>query len=451
MDSEADIIVIGAGVAGLAVAADLTSHGARVLVLEARGRLGGRILTERPPAWKIPVELGAEFIHGGNEALWSVLRGAGLEASPAEGGMWRLEGGKLRAFPDFWEHMARVMKRIDAPGGDQAFEDFLQKQCIGLTENERQRAREFVESFNAAPSNRISAAVLEAEKGGAEAEQFRLRQGYDSLISALRARLPANRGEVRLNTVVRAVEWRPGAVAVRVESPATGASSLHRARATVITLPLGVLKKRAVTFAPALTQKDAVIDRLGWGDVGRVILRFDDDFWADEIVPAQLRADGARAFGFVTSPGEPIPVWWAPGAPAPVLVGWVGGPPAKRLAGLSIEDVITDAARSLATIFGASPAEVRRRIRDGLWHDWRGDAFCGGAYSFPVAGQEDGPKRLAEPVEATLFFAGEATAAPGDLGTVHGALASGRRAAEEVLAALAAERHGWLAPIDPTR
>ncbi|HEY0944516.1 MAG TPA: NAD(P)/FAD-dependent oxidoreductase [Opitutaceae bacterium] len=449
---DTDVIVIGAGVAGLAAASELVARGLRLRILEARDRIGGRVFTTRPPGWPAPIELGAEFIHGGNKALWTLLREVGIEPRRADGAMWRVENGQLREFPDFWERMARVMELIDARQRGQAFEDFLRAQTFGLSERERQRAREFVESFNAAPSQRISAEVLEAEKGGAETEQFRIAEGYDVVVERLRARVVKGRAEICLGATVQSLSWRRGEALARIKAGnGTAAPELHRARAAVITLPLGVLKAGSVIFDPPLREKRSAIERHGWGDVARVVLRFDDRFWSDELVPADLGKDAGKGFGFVTATGRPVPVWWAPAPPAPVLVGWAGGPAAERLVRRSPDEVLAEAADSLAEILGARAAEVLSRIRDWRWHDWRSDPAAQGAYSFPAAGAEEASKRLAEPLEGTLFFAGEATAEPGDLGTVHGALASGLRAAEEVLATFAIEQHGLAAPIDPTR
>ena len=116
-----------------------------------------------------------------------------------------------------------------------------------------------------------------------------------------------------------------------------------------------------------------------------------------------------------------------------MLTGWAGGEAAEALAGLSPEALLEAALASLARLGGAPAEAWRGQLREIHTHDWRADPYSLGAYSYAVAGLEDGPERLARPVADTLFFAGEATS--DTLGTVHGALASGLRAANAVLAA----------------
>lgn len=436
MADNPEVIVIGAGIAGLAAADELGRHGVRTCVLEARARFGGRILSHGGD-WPVAVELGAEFIHGGNSALAHLMTEEGLQTEPVRGEMWLFDHGALRAVPDFWEKMGRIADRIPAHERGASFADFLLGRGRELSTDERELATHYVESFNAAPAQRISAQQLHEDRAGADEEQKRPVGGYGRLVHALRRRLAAEHVRVLLHAEVAEVRWERGAVLVRVNSDGDDVPPLHGARAVIVTLPLGLLRAEAVTFTPPLDERKSVaIAASGWGDVVRFTLRFKPDIWQDEIVPAQLRRDGRAAFGFLNAPHEKIPVWWAPKPEAPVLVGWVGGPPADRVMRESGAELLSDAVETLAHLWQASPEAVRGRVLDWRWHNWRADVFARGAYSFPVAGAENVPMEIARPVENTLFFAGEATAAPSGLGTVHGALESGQRAAREVLAAL---------------
>src|SRR3954471_6300201 len=107
------VIVIGGGVAGLAAAGALARRGFAVTLLEARDRLGGRILTTRPVSWGRPIELGAEFIHEGNAALWRIVRAERLATRPMPGRHWLWEGNSLRRLDDLAERIERVTSRID--------------------------------------------------------------------------------------------------------------------------------------------------------------------------------------------------------------------------------------------------------------------------------------------------------------------------------------------------
>jgi monoamine oxidase len=140
---------------------------------------------------------------------------------------------------------------------------------------------------------------------------------------------------------------------------------------------------------------------------------------------------------FIHAPGAPIPVWWtqAP-ADAAVLVGWAGGPAAARLSGRRPAEVFETALATLAKLFAWDRDELRTQLIDARTHDWSADRWARAAYSYPVVGAADAPAQLAEPVAGTLFFAGEATHAGGEHASVHGAIATGIRAAREVLASL---------------
>jgi len=420
---DADVIVIGAGVAGLAAALRLARAGRRVLVLEARDRAGGRILTLQPRGLKTPVELGAEFVHGGNPLLRAALREAGMRLEPVRRDMWARDERGLRHQLSYWTDLGRIADRIPTHTR-MSFARFLRSQR-NLTPGERARLLAFAEGFNAAPASRLSAETIRAERGGVDEPQSRPRPGYRTLIDSLLARLAKAGGEVRLQTPVTAVRWKPRSVEVQVRN-----RILH-ASAAVITLPLGVLSAGEVRFTPALRQKQQIIGRLGWGQVVRVTLRFDAGFWKSAAVPPELRRHGLPAFGFFTIAAADFPSWWAPSTAAPLLVGWAGGPRTTPLLRLSPAQCVNRALRSLATGWNRPVVELRRHLRDAWTHNWARDHFTRGAYSYPVAGFESGPAQLARPIAGTLFFAGEATA--DELGTVHGALASGIRAAGELL------------------
>jgi monoamine oxidase len=119
-----------------------------------------------------------------------------------------------------------------------------------------------------------------------------------------------------------------------------------------------------------------------------------------------------------------------------MIVGWTGGPVAEEMASWKDSDVFAAGASTLAKLLGCSRRSLQQAIVDWRTHNWSADPFTRGAYSYATAGEERAPNALAKPIQGTLFFAGEATADPLELGTVHGAIASGERAAKEVLRSL---------------
>jgi monoamine oxidase len=131
-----------------------------------------------------------------------------------------------------------------------------------------------------------------------------------------------------------------------------------------------------------------------------------------------------------------MPTWWSllP-LHAPVLVGWAGGTGAEKFRGLAEPVCVSEALRSLKQIFGVSETTLQKTLLRSYMHDWNADLFSRGAYAYlPVDGL-DAQQKLARPVRNTIFFAGEATSV-GHIGTVHGAIESGQRAAREILAGL---------------
>ncbi len=426
---DADVIVIGAGVSGLAAAGELGRRGKDVLILEARNRVGGRLWSVSPPEWKQPVELGAEFIHGGNAALRAILRREHLRTRAVTATFWWREQGELRPIPDFWERVARVIDRIPVKNRGWSLQDFLRRRGHLFSEEDRWLVENYAGSFNAAPIGALSAQALRADHAGADDTDFKVVGRYDAVAAHLQARLPETVA-LRLCSPVKTVHWRRGSVIVMVNAADPPRRETYQARTVVVTLPLGVLQAGTVAFSPDLGRKQAWIEKLGWGHVARITIRFRDGFWSRSVAPAVLRARQGRGFGFVNAPGEAFPTWWALTPPEPVLTGWVGGAAAKRIAKRPLEEQLRAAVRSLAHIFETTPAAVAAEIAGWHGHDWSRDPHALGAYSYSVAGCENGPRMFAKPLARTLFFAGEATS--DELGTVQGALASGLRAAREI-------------------
>jgi monoamine oxidase len=195
--------------------------------------------------------------------------------------------------------------------------------------------------------------------------------------------------------------------------------AIWRAPQVIVTLPLGVLKANGVNFEPSLpdaTQR--AIDGLEMGHIVKVIYEFEEAFWKSRI---------GSNFGFIHSQTGPLRTWWSH-ALEPVLVGWVGGPPAEQ-----IENHVATAREGLEQLTqftGIDAPTIDDKLLQWQSHDWSADPFALGAYSYVGVGGLDAPSTLAEPIDDTLFFAGEATSEIADLGTVHGALQSGVRAAD---------------------
>jgi monoamine oxidase len=434
-----DVIILGAGAAGLEAARRLAGAGLTVELIEARERLGGRIHTVRPPGAPLAIELGAEFVHGRPAETWAHLRAARLGVYDVpDAHHVRETSGAIEAWPDFWERLETVLGGLAGVERDVPFTRYLE--TVRADEAAKRMARAYVEGFNAADAQKVSAVALAADRKAEEAvdatQLFRIDGGYARLVDHLAAALDPAKVRVRLGRVARRVEWSARGVEVVTESSAAGREAFRAARA-VVTLPVGVLKAPAgsagaVEFAPELAGKRAALARIEMGPVVKAVMRFRRPFWEEGLPAAK---DGLEDLSFLHANDTAFPTWWTT-LPfrTSVLTAWAGGPAAGALAGLGREELLGRAVASIASATGLSEAVVAGEVEAFEAYDWHADPYARGAYSYLAAGAGDAAERLGEPVEGTLFFAGEATHA-GMSGTVAAALASGARAAGEVLAA----------------
>jgi monoamine oxidase len=425
-----NILIIGGGAAGLRAAQALVHSGVSVTVLEARDRLGGRILT-----WAagpdLPVELGAEFIHGEKNPAWDVVHAARLRTQAVADRHWRVAKGKMQEVKDCWKELGGVTERINTSAPDQDLQSFLD-QGWSLDPSAKRFTKEYVEGFHAAPAGRMSIHALAKAEQAAERDQatraFRLTRGYSALIDWLAADLRPPRASVQLNTVVEAVRWAPGRVEVVAKTP-NGPRQFHAARA-LCTLPLGVLQAHdpgAVRFEPELLAKKRAIQGLAMGSVVKITFQFRSRFWPID------------NFGFLHSEDRWFPTWWSDPR-GPVLTGWAGGTRAEQLNRASKEAVEAEAINTMTRLFLIEAGRIRESLVRAFHHNWSTDPFSRGAYSFTPVRMMGMSERLGAAVGNTLFFAGEATAPDGEQGTVHAALGSGQRVAEEILASLTSSR-----------
>lgn len=448
MSASPDVIVIGAGVAGLAAACDLVSGGLEVMVVEARDRIGGRILTHREDGLALPIELGAEFVHGAAaRPVFELAAAARLLLCEIDGAHWRARGGSLDRPLHFWERLAAVTQRLD-PDRDPdrsvqaAFDDLR-----GVVSSEDLAlAIEYVRGFHAAhPAFMSERSLARAEQSGGDdprMRQFRITDGYDRIPGFLASALPAD--SVRLSTIVSAIEWSRNRVRITAREADGTPVEPVTAAAAVITVPVGVLhapagEAGAIAFTPALPAVSQALETIAVGHVVRIVLRFRERFWENGGLPGLADGEELADLTFLHTADPHIPVWWTSyPLHAPILVGWCGGPEAQRLAARGTRAIHDCALEALSAQLGL-PRQQLDPLADGSWmHDWAHDPFTRGAYSYLTVGGIDSPTRLAEPIDQTLFFAGEATD-PDGAGTVHGAIATGRRAAAALLQSLSSQ------------
>jgi monoamine oxidase len=417
----ADVIVIGAGMAGLGAARILAERGLAVTLLEAQQRVGGRILTVHSPRQDLltedlPIELGAEFVHGRPPELLELIDEAGLTLFERSGEMFCYEKGSLGDC-----NYGAAFEVLDElpPAPDMTFTEFLAQ--AHLPDDVAARAKNYVEGFNAADASRIGTLALRSQQEAEEAidgnsVSFRVREGYDRVPRFVLERFLAAGGTLHLGTPVTAVDWSPGEVRVTTSNPA---HPELRATRAVIALPLGVLQAGDIAIRPEPPTATA-LKKMAMGTAVRLSLLFKEKFWS-HIAPD---------LSFLITQESPLPVWWAchPNA-SPILTGWAGGPLA---AGLPTADSLQQQAiAELEMVFRRS--DLNSLLISGHHHDWQSDPYSRGAYSYAPKGASTASEELSQPVDNTLFFAGEHTDTTGNWGTVHAALRSGQRAAKQIL------------------
>ena len=433
MSESLDVVVVGAGVAGLLAARTLALAGRKVLVLEARDRIGGRIDTRRDLG-RLPVEGGAEFMHGEAPLLCELASAAGLRPALLDGESFMHRDG---GFDANGEGIGKVQGLLADYRGEELTASALIDRWVAekkLAAADRSSALRYLEGFNAADAKRASAlALAEQERAASQISgenTYRVLGGYDALPELLAAALLP--GSIRLRSVVTEIGWNRGEVRVKSRTPLGAELSEVVARSAVVTLPIGVLRNGNVKFAPALPAATlGAIAKIESGPVVKVVLRLRPEL-AHRPVPG-IDTELSKV-GFLHGEALAFPTWW-PLRPtrSETFIGWAAGPVAAALDGLDEDAVLTRALDSLSALLSVTRGVLDANVAATFVTHWQRDPYARGAYSWVLEGGARAPGDLAQPIADTLFFAGEAANTHGHNATVHGALESGRDAAEAVL------------------
>jgi monoamine oxidase len=431
----ADVIVIGAGAAGVFAMRELLRCGLTAICVEARNRIGGRIFTRRSLA-RHPIELGAEFVHGESNIVHQLSVEYGLTLVPHVGETYSWFDGQL--VPDselprppqmLLHELRRLAERFRRAGGGAAPLPVF----LGTPEGAEILARSAVtrryieqlikNDHSVEPTVLTLEGWLEPDVTGFEAN-FHVDQGYSALLH--RASEEASL-DIRLNRPVHRIEWEPGSASVFARNLKL------QSRAVLVTLPLGVLQQGDVIFDdPLPSSKAEAIDALRAGKAFKMVTSFralhrGKSFWPEGMAFLASALDSQLHW--------PTSLWRRRGR-RHLLTHLVVGDAADRFG--HHPDPPQAIINQLVHMFR------NERIRDlfvrAEWRVWHDDPYSRSGYSvLPDDTFPDAREALGKPVADTLFFAGEAVGVkdkPGNVASVHGAIESGIQAARDLIASL---------------
>jgi len=432
---KADIIIVGAGAAGLMAAYQLAKAGKKVTVLEACNRTGGRIRTIDNTLFFNQAELGAEFVHGNLPLTLGLLKDAGIAYHPAGGEMWQYSNGTLtKDAAGMIANWDILMEKLDTLQADMTLNDFLEQYFGGLQFDElRSSVLKYAAGYDTSDPSRVSVLALRREwQDEDEGAQYRIEGGYCTLISYLASTVKKHGGLIYLNAPVATIQWQPGHVKV-----ITADGEKYEAAKAILAIPLGVWQapdtaKGHIRFEPPVTRQTEALQQMGFGAVIKVLLQFDNAFWVDAVTEEPV-GNSLKDMAFLLS-GEALPTWWTQ-APehSPLLTGWLGGAEAAKWADKPAEEILQISLQSLANIFNRSADWLKGKLVASHIINWTAAPYIYGSYAYDTVNTAQSIALLEMPVENTLFFAGEFMYQGTAMGTVEAALTSGKSVAERII------------------
>ncbi|MDB5260655.1 MAG: FAD-dependent oxidoreductase [Candidatus Nomurabacteria bacterium] len=424
------IVVIGAGASGLMAARELSKLGKKIIVLEARDRVGGRILPLSEEEFGYEAQGGAEFIHGDSPVTKELIKEAGLSIVDMAGGeIFNLRNGELTKSlggptgdPIFLQYKEEIIQKLGEIKEDVPISIFLEK---NFKDESYSQLREWVvdmaEGYDVADINKISTFALRDEwLSGGEWKQGRIKEGYGKLLSYLRSACEKTGVEIILNKKVISVIHGGYGIRVSCED-----GTIFSGDKVIVTVPLPVIT--SIQFIPEIPKKIKAISDIGFGSVIKVLIRFKTPWWNN----AWGKDLSKMTFLLLN---EEIRSWWTQYPEThPVLTGWIVGKNTEKYKNAPDAEILNLEIESLSRILKVSEENIRKQIITAKVINWPADPYTLGAYSYATPETLAAIKELTTPLNNKVYFAGEALYTGHDTATVEGALSSGKEVAERIL------------------
>ncbi|HEY9341353.1 MAG TPA: NAD(P)/FAD-dependent oxidoreductase [Hanamia sp.] len=420
-----DVIIIGGGATGL-MAAKILSANHKVLVLEAKDRLGGRIYPVN--SFSFPAEGGAEFIHGNLKTTFGLLKEAHLNKEKIKGTFCKVEKGKWYADNHLvpgWELLIQRMKDCKK---DVSIHDFLD---ISFKEKKfdalKKYFTKYIEGYDAANPVNTSVFAIRKEMEAGDAPQYRPEPGYYSLADYLKEACVKNGASIRINEPVIKLSRNKNIEIFTSQKK-------YFCKKVICAVPLGVLQstqkqKSFIDFPDFLKGHLNAAKKIGNGPVIKFLLEFDKAFWFDKNF---LKDKNIQAPSYLFT-DTAIPTWWTQyPSQEPLLTGWIAGPSSYKMRNYSTKKFKQIVLESLSLVFTLPVDDLQKRLKNFRVVNWINQAYILGGYSYPTLQTTKARKILQKPFDNAFYFAGEYVP-KNSSSTVDAALLSGKLVAEQIV------------------